>query len=1046
MRPALQPHTDSRGYLNFLNQIIRPDLNLHPNPREIALHALSGALCREIAKTISIFGFLNALRIRNELEQRFTQQAVKQIMRPDWERKSRDVSSNKCDNAEMRTKMYTLYTFELSNECLVTLRNEDLSAPRTAFALFIKNQFATDNQRKGCERWSNSAGVAEVRSGRMLEQRRLNTRKPKRRTKANAAPVAARSSGRRSRTEDSQKTVSEQYTDSEHTTCEPSSCSSQEVKRRKTWVLRRDHGRLGVWIGRPADQQVTQGLLASAGGSYYNDREGLNMVASTAHGYGELGAATLRPSAVSVGFYTQLWWYSQVLGKKQQEAISASFNEGILGTGVAKFYNTYNPFVAFANTYQTAKINSALYGTDQANLWRNEIVSGIGGPAFKADKITGELDYKLTMQDLIGAVPLIGGIINSGIDYDMSGNQRRGGWKWNPQEGGAAVTTAAAGLLFSVYGVYGAEYVNKQTYGEQYSNYDQLGVGTGLGSTIGAYAGAIAAAFGMQAANAEFDAENGAGASKGLTRAEADAANATSATHQGAGILQGSGYALGLRRYGNYLGQQVEGIGMGAFDSNGFTGIGAAAGGVANWFAGVVGGSVYSLLNATTNVSQRVGNFFSADFNGDRWNWETDQEQSGRAQVFAEDQIRSGDYDRAREALLASGAKANQVDDYLNQRKKVQADYAANKDSYLKSAAYLVMGDLVGDNHGYSNNEKYNQAVARLGELAGNEPPTQAMIEQVSLEMHGRPMDWDRAIQGKGLLIGIDQAKFGQGGQALKDFTSGKSNVLPAGILPPNTTLVIDGRRIETDSSGAASRVVPDDGLAGALLGVLLSSTAESQATLGQMEQANNKPFMARTLDSFRNATGIYDLKNKLQGTWFGDLLYGSREENDYRDKFNQLSRAVASGVMPLEAFEAWKNQVYSVNRDLRDVQTFIGGASPISGIAGGTTAAAGSVVKVAGTRGLIHSFDRHAAQWFGREVSSATHLRHWQSLVERTLQSSKQVPWSTRGKETIGYLAKIDGKSLFVQVYKEGLRANEIATAFVVQQKQLRAILSLLK
>ena len=568
------------------------------------------------------------------------------------------------------------------------------------------------------------------------------------------------------------------------------------------------HGRLGVWIGRPADQQVTQGLIAAAGGSYYNDQQALNMVASTAHGYGELGAATLRPSAVSVGFYTQLWWYSQVMGKKQQEAISASFNEGILGTGVAKFYNTYNPFVGFANTYQTAKINSALYGTDQANLWRNEIISGIGGPAWKANQQTGELDYKLTMKDLIGAIPLVGGIINSGIDYDANGNQRRGGWKWNPQEGGAAVTTAAAGLLFSVYGVYGAEYVNKQTYGEQYSNYDQLGVGTGLGSTIGAYAGAIAAAFGMQAANAEFDAENGAGASKGLTRAEADAANATSATHQGAGILQGSGYALGLRRYGNYIGQQVEGIGMGAFDSNGFTGIGAAAGGVANWFAGVAGGSAYSLLNATTNVSQRVGNFFSADFNGERWNWETDGEQAGRAQVFAEDQIRNGDFERARESLLASGAKANQVDDYLNERKKIQTDYAANKAEYLKSGAYLVMGDLVGDNHGYSNNEKYNKAVSRLGELAGNEPPTQAIIEQVALEMHGRPMEWDRAIYGKGLLIGIDQAKFGAGGQALKDFTSGKSNVLPAGILPPNTTLVIDGRRIETDSSGAAVRIV----------------------------------------------------------------------------------------------------------------------------------------------------------------------------------------------------------------------------------------------
>lgn len=33
----------------------------------------------------------------------------------------------------------------------------------------------------------------------------------------------------------------------------------------------------------------------------------------------------------------------------------------------------------------------------------------------------------------------------------MSGDQRRGGWKWDPQGGGAAVTTAVAGLLFSVY-------------------------------------------------------------------------------------------------------------------------------------------------------------------------------------------------------------------------------------------------------------------------------------------------------------------------------------------------------------------------------------------------------------------------------------------------------------------------------------------------------------------------------------------------------------------------------------------------------------------
>ena len=57
-------------------------------------------------------------------------------------------------------------------------------------------------------------------------------------------PVAARSSGRQSRLEDSQKTRAKRYPDSEHTKCEPSSRSPQEVERAKTWVLRSDYGQI----------------------------------------------------------------------------------------------------------------------------------------------------------------------------------------------------------------------------------------------------------------------------------------------------------------------------------------------------------------------------------------------------------------------------------------------------------------------------------------------------------------------------------------------------------------------------------------------------------------------------------------------------------------------------------------------------------------------------------------------------------------------------------------------------------------------------------
>jgi hypothetical protein len=45
---------------------------------------------------------------------------------------------------------------------------------------------------------------------------------------------------------------------------------------------------------------------------------------------------------------------------------------------------------------------------------------------------------------------------------------------------------------------------------------------------------------------------------------------------------------------------------------------------------------------------------------------------------------------------------------------------------------------------------------------------------------------------------------------------------------------------------------------------------------------------------------------------------------------------------------------------------------------------------KIVGTIGLEHSFDEHAAQWFGRQVAKSTHLKAWQELIERVSRSTQ--------------------------------------------------------
>lgn len=91
---------------------------------------------------------------------------------------------------------------------------------------------------------------------------------------------------------------------------------------------------------------------------------------------------------------------------------------------------------------------------------------------------------------------------------------------------------------------------------------------------------------------------------------------------------------------------------------------------------------------------------------------------------------------------------------------------------------------------------------------------------------------------------------------------------------------------------------------------------------------------------------------------------------------------------------------------------------------------------------GLNHSFDRHAGQWFGREVSRLTHFESWRQVIARASASSQIFPWSVGADKTIAKLATIEGKTIVVQFFQE---TGELATAFVPTQRQLKQMLAVL-
>jgi RHS repeat-associated protein len=166
-----------------------------------------------------------------------------------------------------------------------------------------------------------------------------------------------------------------------------------------------------------------------------------------------------------------------------------------------------------------------------------------------------------------------------------------------------------------------------------------------------------------------------------------------------------------------------------------------------------------------------------------------------------------------------------------------------------------------------------------------------------------------------------------------------------------------------------------------------------------------------------------------------------------YAPKAYRLAQAARAGAAA-KAAEARMAAGAMASKGLEKVKgLFGGGAKKAAGAAAtprsvGAAAAEGTFRAIAGTRGLEHSFSRHAAQWFGREVPASSHMARWQALIERAAGSGKQVAWSVGGEATVGHLARIEGKYFFAQFYQGGPRAGELATAFVPNQAQLSAIL----
>jgi Domain of unknown function (DUF4157) len=148
------------------------------------------------------------------------------------------------------------------------------------------------------------------------------------------------------------------------------------------------------------------------------------------------------------------------------------------------------------------------------------------------------------------------------------------------------------------------------------------------------------------------------------------------------------------------------------------------------------------------------------------------------------------------------------------------------------------------------------------------------------------------------------------------------------------------------------------------------------------------------------------------------------------------VGKIVLKGILKKEAVSGIKLSLGMIAR-MRGVSRALVGRA----IRTGTKESVDFVSRIT-KAGLDHSFDRHAAQWFGRRVTRDTHMEAWRILIGRAAASRSLFPWSTGASETIAHLAQIEGKYFVVQFYKE---TGDLATAFVPSSGQLREMFRLL-
>ena len=92
----------------------------------------------------------------------------------------------------------------------------------------------------------------------------------------------------------------------------------------------------------------------------------------------------------------------------------------------------------------------------------------------------------------------------------------------------------------------------------------------------------------------------------------------------------------------------------------------------------------------------------------------------------------------------------------------------------------------------------------------------------------------------------------------------------------------------------------------------------------------------------------------------------------------------------------------------------------------------------------LNHSFDRHAAEWFGRAVRRGTDFEPWRVLLQQATLRGRRFAWSLRETPTIAHLLKTDSGYLVVQYSTEA--GNQLMSAFRPRGPQLREMLKLVR